>query len=131
MLISFAQKTSITTQRGDGITNVKVIPLTTEDNTDKPAILHTLSGEGRTDVTVAHAVPHRSLSSIHQVQNGGDMYLRYAGAGFNGPVALSAKSYSAKNLHGGFKDGEARWAGEADGGDSMEIKSPGWVGLYF
>jgi hypothetical protein len=124
----------VTTQRGDAIINVKATPLVTEDNLATPAIFRTLSGFGRTDVEFGKAMPHRPISALHQVQDGGDMYLRYGKAGYNGPVALHAKSYSARNLQGAFAsnttDGE-RWAGEKEGKDEMEVRSEGWVGLYF
>lgn len=110
---------------------MKAIPYVTDTNVDTPAIFNTLSGTGRTDVSYARSGGHRAISSLHQVQNGGDLYLRYADARFSGPVSLTAKSYTAKNLLGNLGD-QHRWVSQKEGADRMEVvSSGGWVGLYF
>ena len=63
---------------------------------------------------------------------GGQLYLTYKDAAFNGTVDLNAKSFSATGLQNAFKqDGGSPYVGSKEGADRMLVKSNAWVGLYF
>jgi hypothetical protein len=126
------QRTFINTQEGDATINIQAYPYTTDANLLSPATLETLSGTGRTDVTyTSTGGPHRPIADMHRVQNGGDIYLTYKKARFNGLVDVDAKSYSLSNVQSDDQ-GETRYVGDREGGDKLEVHDGGgWVGLYF
>ena len=125
---------SFMTQDGDAVLNLRVRPAPTTDAAVHPVKLSTTTGAGRADVTfLGHAgETHRPIDSTHVVAMGGDLYLTYKDASFNGPVDLNAKSFTATGLQNSFKqDGGLPYAGSRDGVDKMLVKSNAWVGLYF
>jgi hypothetical protein len=94
----------------------------------------TASGTGRTDLTFADSwdASRRPLVAQHAARAGSETRLRYRGVEFAGPVVLDAKGgYSATGLQSDTPTGRNRWAGDRDGADRMEVRSAGWVGLYF
>ena len=94
----------------------------------------TTTGAGRADVFfVNHADgQHRPIDATHVVAMGGELYLRYKDAAFNGPVDLNAKSFAAEGLQNAFKqDGGSPYVRSKEGADRMLVKSNSWVGLYF
>lgn len=142
---SIANSTAITTTRGDGVANVRILPAPPAPNDDislppATAYLQTLTGAGRTDIVYVNnkAYPHRPISSSHTSSRNGDMYLTYSEAEYNGYVNLLARSYTARGLQsiGGPKghgkdETRTHWAGDKEGGDQLSVKSSGWAGLYF
>jgi hypothetical protein len=107
---------------------VNAYPHSTDANADAAAELSTLTGSGRADVVYHAPVPARRIASTHRAQRGGDLYLTYKGARFNGLVDVDAKSYSMRNVQ---SDGDVRFAGDRNGGDSLEVHTGGWAGIYF
>jgi hypothetical protein len=73
-------------------------------------------------------VVQRPIVSKHRVQGLGELRLMYATAGFNGLVDVDGKSFTMHNVQNA---GPVRYVGDRDGGDSLEVHSSGWVGLYF
>ncbi|KAF7797879.1 hypothetical protein EIP86_009085 [Pleurotus ostreatoroseus] len=134
---SIVEKTTLSTQRGAAVSNVKLYPVpANEDESPATATLVTTTGRGRSDFFYIDEGkgPHRPISSIHQSSRNGDLYLTYKEAEFNGRISLDARSYTATGVHGNIKgnNGTLPWVGDADGGDMLEAKSNnGWVGLYF
>lgn len=146
--VSIIDNTAITTQRGDGISNIRVHPEpNTEVDEPEPAVFRTTTGAGRSDFFYINhkEYPHRPIRSTHLSSGNADIYLTYREAQYNGLVNLDAGSYVAKGLHrspAGVDSGEEvgedgskisrnQWAGNKDGGDELSVKSRGWVGLYF
>jgi len=133
--LSFHEKAEITTARGSAITNLKIAPLAAStDSPDQPATLNTRAGSGRIDVIYSNP-DRRVMSSTHH-SSGGDMYLTYQGVGYNGRVDMKAQSSRSSGLQGTMgsrpgEKGELPWVGEKDGPDHMEIRTPGWVGVWF
>lgn len=132
---SIVDKTTIVTQSGDALANVKVYPVPANDEDASTAYLETTTGAGRTDIFYINdlGAPHRPISSRHISARNGDVYLTYKDAEFNGTLEVKAKSWTATHVENTFsKDGTAPWVGSADGGDSLLAQSnSGWMGLYF
>jgi hypothetical protein len=135
---SIRNHTGITTQRGDGVANVRVHPTPNHDDPPTRAHLESVTGAGRTDIVYISDTryAHRPISSTHMSSRNGDVYLTYSQAEYNGYIDLQAKSYSARNMQGaGTSQGpdseQSHWVGDKDGGDTMLVKSRAWVGLYF
>ncbi len=134
---AIVNSTSIATQRGDGVANVRVHPIPSVH----PASFDTVTGGGRTDVSYIEnqSSSHRPISSQHTSSMNGDLYLTYRDARFSGLVALHSGSYtatglqSAMDLPGDGKSGKAwtHYVGDQDGGDEILVNSRGWTGLYF
>ncbi|KAI0633887.1 hypothetical protein C8Q77DRAFT_1158016 [Trametes polyzona] len=134
--VTIVDQVSLTTQNGDAVLNVRVHPAPSSAEPPAPARLLTSSGAGRADVTwVSHdgeGVPHRPVDATHHTSMGGEVYLTYKDAAYNGTVDLSAKSFSASGLQNAFKqDGGLPYVGSREGVDHMLVKAQGWVGLYF
>ncbi len=83
---AIVNSTSIATQRGDGVANVRVHPIPSVH----PASFDTVTGGGRTDVSYIEnqSSSHRPISSQHTSSMNGDLYLTYRDARFSGLVAL-------------------------------------------
>ena len=136
--VSISEKTSLYTQRGDAISNVKIYPLPSFGETIRDAELQTTTGHGRSDFTWIGnpGAPHRRIESVHRSSRWGDLYLTYKGAEFNGRVDVAAKAYSASGISGmglsRSNESELPWVGDKEGGDLVKVRSEqGWVGLYF
>lgn len=138
--VSISNHTVITTQRGDGVANVRVHPTPDEDADASPAraYLNTVTGAGRTDIVYVSdkGYAHRPISSTHMSSRNADIYLTYSDAEYNGYINLQAKSYTARNMKGVDSSRDewsehSHWVGDKDGGDTMLVKSRAWVGLYF
>jgi hypothetical protein len=128
--VAMLNKTTVTTQRGDGIVNLHVVPAhSSHDGHDGTAVLSTVTGTGRTDIRYLSGHPHRTIDSEHLVQGRGDIYLHYEGAAFKGGLDVRAKSYTAKGVQDMMK-GEP-WVGDKGGEDKMLVTTGGWAGLYF
>lgn len=140
--VSVGEHASITTQRGDGIANIRFHPLPPQDATaPEPCEVQTTTGAGRTDVFFIgdKAHPHRPIKATHMSSRNGDVYLTYREAEFSGRVALSSRSYTttglqsfARNTTGETNTGTnwTHWAGDEHGIDEIIVKSRGWTGLY-
>jgi hypothetical protein len=135
---SIVKETSITTQRGDGVANVKLHPAPASDS--EPAVLRTTTGAGRSDFFyIGEKASKRPIDSTHISSRNADLYLTYSGAEFSGKIGMSAKSFSmtgaqriAPGRHMGNNDEKwSHFAGDANGGDKISVSSRGWVGLYF
>jgi hypothetical protein len=127
-MTSIPQRTKVVTQTGDAIVNINAHPHSTDSNTDLTAELSTLTGTGRINVIYHAAHPHRPISSDHRVQSGGDMYLTYESAGFNGLIDVDSKNYTLRNVQ---SEGPIHFVGDRNGGDKLNIHTNGWVGVYF
>lgn len=141
--VAIVNSTAITTQRGDGVANVRVHPRTPV-NSEAPetAYLRTTTGAGRTDIFyITPRAFKRTIRNIHMSSRNADMYLTYREAEYNGRVELDSKSYTATGLQSypktpgaGTSDGSPNWThwkGDQEGGDQIYVKSRGWTGLYF
>lgn len=134
--VAVDDSTSIVTQRGDGVANVRVLP--TESS--ELATFRTTTGAGRTDVTyIRPKDSQRLMSNTHISARNADMYLTYREAGFSGLIDLDSQKYSATGTHPFPNSGKigdntpkwTHWTGDKDGKDQILIKSRGWTGLYF
>ena len=139
---SIVKETSITTQRGDGVANVKLHPaLPSDSSTPEPATLRTTTGAGRSDFFyIGEKAFKRPIDSIHVSSRNADVYLTYSGAEFSGQIAMSSKSFSmtgAQRIAPGHSIGNPKpstwthYAGDINGGDKISVSSRGWTGLYF
>ncbi|KAF8160656.1 hypothetical protein B0H34DRAFT_795544 [Crassisporium funariophilum] len=143
---SILRETSITTQRGDGVANVKVHPAPPSDSTNpEAAIFRTTTGAGRSDFSFhGHPGYKRPIDSTHTSSRNADMYLTYRDAEFNGKIEMTSKSYtvtnaqrlvdSPRNKDLGDDEDTPKWthfSGDKDGGDKIYVNSRGWTGLYF
>ncbi|RDX48089.1 hypothetical protein OH76DRAFT_1405342 [Lentinus brumalis] len=132
--VTVVDHAELVTQSGDATTNVHVHPAPSSAEPPAPVTLLTTTGAGRSDVFFVNhpGFPHRPIDATHHSSLNGDLYLTYTDARFDGPVDLSAKSFSATGLENAFKkDGGLPFHGSRDGADKMLVKSQGWVGLYF
>ncbi|KAF5385827.1 hypothetical protein D9615_002464 [Tricholomella constricta] len=141
--VAVVNSTTITTQRGDGITNIRAHPTTPINPTDPdPAYFRTTTGAGRTDVFyITPKEFRRPIRNVHMSSKNADMHLTYREAEFSGRVELDSGSYTATGLQrfpdppskeeGDGKPKWTHWAGDQDGDDQVFIKSRGWSGLYF
>lgn len=92
--LTFAQ---IKTQRGRGVTNVKVHP--SGSPTESPSQLSTVTGRGRTDITYVGSGDRRPMRSVHiSTDPNSKMYLTYSSAEFNGRVELAVKNVEIEHL---------------------------------
>ncbi|KAF8813940.1 hypothetical protein BYT27DRAFT_7220271 [Phlegmacium glaucopus] len=142
---SIVKETSITTQRGDGVANVKLHPSPPSDSTTpEPATLRTITGAGRSDFFyIGQKAFKRPIDSTHTSSRNGDMYLTYTGAEFSGKIEMAAKSYSMTGAQkiavssspiGNSDEKIPTWThfvGDVNGGDKISVSSRGWTGLYF
>ncbi|KAF9461324.1 hypothetical protein BDZ94DRAFT_1264170 [Collybia nuda] len=145
--VSIVNSTSITTQRGDGVANVRVHP-TAPGNLalPDPAYLRTTTGAGRTDIFyIASKAFRRPIHNVHMSSRNADMHLTYREAEYSGRIELESRSYTATGLHSfprtlPSKDDEGgadrsprwtHWVGNQGGDDTVYVKSRGWTGLYF
>ncbi|KAF8583877.1 hypothetical protein K439DRAFT_1188087 [Ramaria rubella] len=136
--LAFSESADISTSRGSAVTNLKVSPLPSSD--DRAAQLTTNTGSGRADIIYANP-DLRGVASSHS-STGGDLYLTYKQAGYNGRVDVQAKSTTSSGLQGmmvgrpgtGSDQGRVKelpWVGDKEGKDTMKVRTSGWVGLYF
>ncbi|TFK44266.1 hypothetical protein BDQ12DRAFT_701788 [Crucibulum laeve] len=140
---SIVKETSIITQRGDGIANLRIHPTTPSNpESPEPATLRTTTGAGRTDISYVGSKGYKRLiDSIHISSRNADLHLTYKEAEFNGKIELSSKSYTltgASKLqsdpNAGGDEEDSKWthyAGDVNGGDKIYVSSRGWTGLYF
>ncbi|ESK92964.1 hypothetical protein Moror_9037 [Moniliophthora roreri MCA 2997] len=144
--VSLLSSVAITTQRGDGVANVRVHPTAPMDPLHpelEAADLQTTTGAGRTDITYINdrALPHRPIRSSHLSSRNGDVYLTYRESEFNGRISMMSKSFTAtgisafnRNTTTGSNDGDSKWThwvGDVNGGDELTVNSRGWTTLYF
>ncbi|KAG5716746.1 hypothetical protein E4T56_gene16184 [Termitomyces sp. T112] len=135
--VAILNSTSITTQRGDGITNIRAHPTAPLDPEHLlPVSFRTTTGAGRTDIFyIGSKALKRQIDNVHLSSRNGDVYLTYKEADFSGRVELNSKSFTAVGLHR-FEDvsgGQTwtHWAGDKEGADQILVRSRGWSGLYF
>jgi hypothetical protein len=133
-------KTSITTQRGDGVTNLKVHQVKPEDpRSPSTSLLQTTTGIGRTDITYIANKVKRPIESLHRASMNGDVFLDYKQAKFDGKIALDSKTFTITGpthewvAGNGRAPGGEQWThtgGSGEGKDMMTVTSNGWTGLY-
>jgi len=131
--LSFGDKAEITAH-GTATTNLQVTPLPA--SADAPAAgLGTSAGSGRTDIIYKN--PNRRMISSTHISSGGDLYLTYKDAGYNGSVQVAATSWRSSGIQGGFgprpsnPNAEWPWVGDKDGPDHLVVKTSGWAGTFF
>jgi len=147
--VSIVNSTIITTQRGDGISNIRVHPTAPVDPAlPDPAYLRTTTGAGRTDIFYVNhkEYPHRPIRSVHMSSRNADVYLTYRDAEYNGFIILNSHTYTSSGIKtiatdqpetndeadgNGGKMKWTHWVGNKDGGDKLFVRSRGWTGLYF
>jgi hypothetical protein len=141
--VAVINETSITTQRGDGVANIRAHP-TASLNSAVPesASFRTATGAGRTDVFyITPKSFKRPMNNVHISSKNADMYLTYREAEFTGRIQLDSRSFTATGVQSFPKsgssdsgsDGESKWthwAGDKNGADTIYIQSRGWTGLY-
>jgi len=138
---SIVKETSITTQRGDGVSNVKLHPAPPSDsNSPEPAVLRTTTGSGRSDFFyLGEKAFKRPIDSTHISSKNADVYLTYTEAEFSGKIDITSKSYTmtgAQKITTGrpIDNDVSKWThyvGVINGGDRISVTSRGWTGLYF
>jgi len=133
------EQTSVSTQRGDGIANVKFFPTANE----KKAILRTTTGAGRSDFSFITTGEKRQIDSTHISSRNADMYLTYREAGFVGKVEIDSKSLTMTGAtpwdirrpgstdESGEKSKWTHYVQDREGKDEIYVNSRGWAGLYF
>ncbi|KIY74277.1 hypothetical protein CYLTODRAFT_340398 [Cylindrobasidium torrendii FP15055 ss-10] len=135
--VNIVKSTTINTQRGNGIMNVRVHPVAG----DSAAQLQTTTGAGRTDIFYIEdrVRQHRAIDSTHISSLNGEMYLTYKKAAFDGLVSLKSGAYTTTGLSElpqsslekeGLDEKWTHWAGSPEGADRLTISSRGWTGLY-
>ena len=136
--VSISQTTSIKTQRGDGVANLKVHPLPPVDHRNpEKAVFWTVTGAGRSDFTWVgdSTAPKRPIEAEHRSSRNGDVYLTYRDAEFKGLISLDSQSFTTWNVNKiqGADDAEkwTHWAGDRTGPDRLTVESRRWTGLYF
>ncbi|KAG6849450.1 hypothetical protein H0H93_008293 [Arthromyces matolae] len=138
--VAIMNSTSISTQRGDGVTNVRAhpVPSNSQDH-PSPVTFRTTTGAGRSDIFyIGSASFKRQIDNVHMSSRNGDVYLTYKEAEFSGRISLDSKSYTTVGLRR-FPDAPNKnvgrawthWAGNEDGRDTVYVRSGGWSGLYF
>ena len=141
--VAVVNETTITTQRGDGVANVKAHPTApVNPAVPEPASFRTTTGAGRTDVFyITPKAFKRPIKNIHMSSRNADMYLTYREAEFSGRIQLDSRSFTATGVQplpkteepDSDRDGQSKWthwAGDKYGVDTMYIQSRGWTGLY-
>ena len=139
---SIVKETSITTQRGDGVANVKLhVTPPSDSTTPEPAVLRTTTGAGRSDFWyLDDKAFKRPIDSRHISSKNADVYLTYSGADFSGKIDMSSKSFSmtgvqkiAPSRPNGNNDPSTwtHYVGDINGSDRLSVSSRGWTGLYF
>ncbi|KAE9401555.1 hypothetical protein BT96DRAFT_956449 [Gymnopus androsaceus JB14] len=132
---SIVNRTSIATQRGDGVMNVHVHPTAPADPENPSQVtLQTYSGAGRTDLFFENdkVFAHRPIKSLHTSAMRADVYLHYKAAEFDGNINLGSSSFTATGAKPYSAGGSwTHWVGDTDGKDEIIVKSKGWTGLYF
>lgn len=136
--VALVNEAEVHTQRGAAVANLHVRPLphTDAESGPAPAVLRTINGAGRTDIVFENdgGVVHRPIHGTHKAPGGGDLYLTYKNAGFNGKLDVKARSYTATGVHDLFNSTETAlpWVGDKNGVDMLIVEAPSsWVGLYF
>lgn len=136
---SIVKETSITTQRGDGIANVKLHPASSSDS-NTPAVLRTTTGSGRSDFFyLGEKAFKRTIDSTHISSKNADVYLTYSGAEFSGRIEMSSQSYTMTGaqkitMSSPTDDDDStstHFVGDINGSDRISVTSRGWTGLYF
>ncbi|KAF8895724.1 hypothetical protein CPB84DRAFT_1782296 [Gymnopilus junonius] len=133
---SIANELDVTTQRGDGVANLKITPtLPTDASSPEKVTLRTTTGAGRSDFTfIGRKEFKRQIESTHTSSKNADMYLTYRQADFNGKINLQSKSYTATGAQRLPMKVDQKWTHfveDEDGKDTIMINSRGWTGLYF
>ncbi len=132
--VPIVKETSISTQRGDGVANVKIFP---DSNVSQKAILQTTTGAGRSDFTYVgnDKMPKRQIQGVHLSSRNGDLNLNYREANFNGKIQLQSRVHSVMGATSlGVPTQDMEWThfvGSQDGLDEIHVNSRGWTGLYF
>ena len=140
--VSIVKETSITTQRGDGVANVKFYPtLPSDPSTPEPATLQTATGAGRSDFFyIGQKAFKRPIDGTHISSKNADMYLTYTGSDFSGKIKMSSKSFTMTGAERIARDplpidkDDEKWThfvGDVKGKDTISVSSRGWTGLYF
>jgi len=131
--LSFRSEGRVSTNYGATVTKLQVSPLPISKHLKDPARLITSGGSGRTDIVYSNP-ENRVISSSHSSTQG-DLYLTYRDAGYNGSIAVQARSTTSTGVQSdvpGKPGGKSeKWVGDKEGNDKMDVKTPGWVGLYF
>lgn len=129
--VPIVEETSILTQQGDGVANVRVYP---DSSSSNRAQLRTITGAGRSDVTYFSSKgPKRQIESMHLSSKNGDLFLNYHEAQFEGKIQLQSRRHTVtgarriRNSSGGWTD----YVGNQESKDEIYINSRGWAGLYF
>ncbi|KAG6856098.1 hypothetical protein H0H87_007434 [Tephrocybe sp. NHM501043] len=138
--VALVNSTSVTTQRGDGVTNVRIHPVAPSDpEHPTPVELRTTTGAGRTDVFYTGSKAFkRQIDSVHMSSRNADLYLNYKEAEFSGRIELDSKSYTitgAQRITDVPNEEDSQkwthWVGDQNGVDQIYVRSRGWSGLYF
>ena len=136
--VSISKTTSISTQRGDGVANLKVHPLPPADQQNpEKAVLWTATGAGRSDFTWLgdSAALKRPIEADHKSSKNGNVYLTYRNANFKGLISLDSKSFTTMYVdqirEADKIENWTHWAGDITGPDRLRVESRGWTGLYF
>ncbi|KAF5321152.1 hypothetical protein D9619_001337 [Psilocybe cf. subviscida] len=132
---SIVKDTSVFTQRGDGVANVKFRPASSYKSN-----LHTATGAGRSDFKfIKNEKFSNQIEASHISSRNGDIYLTYAESGFNGKIDMGSTSFTVTNAQRFDNtvpgdDTEPKFThyhGSISGEDRIFVTSRGWTGLYF
>lgn len=136
--VSVSKSTSISTQRGDGVANLKLFPLPPVDHQNpEKAVLWTVTGAGRSDFTWVgdSTAVKRPVEADHKSSKNGDVYLNYRNANFKGLISMNCRASTTTYVNQ-LRDADktekwTHWAGDKTGPDRLSVESRGWTGLYF
>lgn len=132
---SIVKETSVFTQRGDGVANVKFKPASSYKSN-----LYTTTGAGRSDFKfIKNEKFSNQIEARHISSRNGDVYLTYAEAGFNGKIDMDSTSFTVTNAEkfddsvpgDGTEPTFTHYHGSISGEDRIFVTSRGWTGLYF
>jgi len=140
--VSIIDQTTVKTQRGDGVVDVRAIPSPPKDTRNpEPAIFETTTGFGRTNVVYVDDEQgvHRPIRARHVSSRKGPITVSYEKAAFSGLVELVASNDEVlgEQVHpypAGSKDGTADWThyvGSLSGKDEIHVNSRGQATLRF
>ncbi|KAH8828304.1 hypothetical protein DL96DRAFT_1602620 [Flagelloscypha sp. PMI_526] len=133
--------TKIKTQRGHGVTDVKVHA--SGSPSDTPASLYTVTGGGRTDIEYVGGSERRAMRNVHlSTDPDAKMFLKYSDAAFSGRIEMGAPKFESPKIQPlestvGIEEHDdsimhRQWThyyNDVNGPDELNIDSRGWAAL--
>ncbi|KZV96291.1 hypothetical protein EXIGLDRAFT_671270 [Exidia glandulosa HHB12029] len=127
--VSLRKSAKISTARGDGIAKLEFV---VADGEDAPELSTNTGLSGQADFTYMN--PDGRPVHAEHASAGAQLYLRYAGARFNGPIDIQASGWSSRGHVENFGMHNPKgtpFVGSEDGPDRLKIRTPGSVKTWF